>query len=96
MKLLSLRAQNFRNFEKLELNFEKAINAFVGQNAQGKTNILEAITLLAFGKSLRNSSEKSLRKIGAEFFRVEGAARNESDENLKIEICLLDLHAIVT
>jgi DNA replication and repair protein RecF len=86
MKLISLRAQNFRNFEKLELDFKKTINAFVGQNAQGKTNILEAITLLGFGKSLRTSSEKSLRKIGTDFFRIEGKAENSQNEKLKIEI----------
>jgi len=86
VKLLSLRAQNFRNLTNLELSFDKPVSAFVGNNAQGKTNILEAITLLAFGKSLRSNSEKSLRKIGTDFFRVEGAARDESGENLKIEI----------
>lgn len=86
MRLLSLHAQNFRNFEKLELSFKKSTHAFVGKNARGKTNILEAITLLAFGKSLRASSEKSLRRIDADFFRVEGLAENSKDEQLKIEI----------
>ncbi len=86
MKLISLHAQNFRNLGKLKLSFEKKVNAFVGKNAQGKTNILEAITLLAFGKSLRSSSEKSLRKIGEDFFRIEGSAENSNEEKLKIEI----------
>ncbi len=58
----------------------------MGANARGKTNILEAITLLAFGKSLRANSEKSLRKAGANFFRVVGEAKTVKNEKLKIEI----------
>ena len=86
MKLLSLRAQNFRNLTKLEIDFEKSVSAFVGKNAQGKTNILESISLLAFGKSLRSNSEKSLRKIGEEFFRVEGSGEKSNKEKIRIEI----------
>jgi DNA replication and repair protein RecF len=86
MKLLSLHVQNFRNIEKLDLNFKKSINSFVGQNAQGKTNILEAISLLAFGKSLHHNSEKSLRKIGTEFFRIQGIAENTDQQKITIEI----------
>jgi len=86
VELTSLHAQNFRNLSKLEIDFEKKVNAFVGQNAQGKTNILEAITILAFGKSLRSNSEKSLLKIGEDFFRVAGVARDSDAEKVKIEI----------
>jgi DNA replication and repair protein RecF len=94
VKLLSLQAQNFRNFEKLDLTFEKAVNAFIGKNAQGKTNILEAISLLAFGKSFRTNSEKSLKRIGNDFFRIEAIAENSAEQKnlssqkreLKIEI----------
>jgi DNA replication and repair protein RecF len=88
VKLLSLHAQNFRNFEQLDLVFEPRVNAFVGKNAQGKTNILEAIALLAFGRSFRTNTEKSLRKIGTDFFRVEGQAENSQAERLKIEIAV--------
>jgi len=86
VQLTSLFARNFRNLTKLEANFEKSVSAFVGKNAQGKTNILEAITLLAFGKSLRSNTEKSLLKTGEDFFRVEGMGKNEKDEKIKIEI----------
>ena len=86
MNLLSLQAQNFRNITKLDLSFKKTVNAFVGKNAQGKTNILEAISLLAFGKSLRSNSEKSLRKLGADFFRVAGVAENINQKKIKIEV----------
>ena len=86
MELTSLLAQNFRNLTKLEITFCPKVNAFVGKNAQGKTNILEAIALLAFGKSLRNNSEKSLVKLGEKFFRVEGGGKNGNAEKIKIEI----------
>ncbi|MFH0834235.1 MAG: DNA replication/repair protein RecF [Patescibacteria group bacterium] len=86
MKINSLRLENFRNFAKLELTFAENVAAFVGANARGKTNILEAISLLAFGKSLRANSEQSLRKIGTDFFRIEAVAKNGTGEKLKIEI----------
>jgi len=89
VKLFSLHAQNFRNFEKLEFDFAKSVNAFVGKNARGKTNILEAISLLAFGKSFRTSSEKSLRRLGSDFFRIEAVAKNSANEKLRIEIAAM-------
>lgn len=86
MKLLSLHVENFRNLEKLELTFTEPVSAFTGANAQGKTNILEAISLLAFGKSLRTSSEKSLICYSSDFFRIEGNAENSEQEKLKTEV----------
>lgn len=86
MRLLTLTAENFRNFEKLNVSFEAPVVAFVGANAQGKTNILESIGLLAFGKSLRAEEEKSLIRQGAEFFRVVGEVETEKNEKFKLEI----------
>ncbi len=53
---------NFRNYQKLNLNISDEINIIIGENAQGKTNILEAIYILAFGKSFRANKEKELVK----------------------------------
>ncbi len=55
MILKSLKLENFRNYESLELDFDTGLTAFVGENAQGKTNLLEAIAFAAFGKSFRAS-----------------------------------------
>ena len=43
MRLLDLNLRNFRNYEEISLNFEPGVNLIVGDNAQGKTNLLEAI-----------------------------------------------------
>ena len=45
MKIESLKLKNFRNYDLLKLEFDEATNIFYGDNAQGKTNILEAVYL---------------------------------------------------
>ena len=64
MKVEHLYAVNFRNYAALDLNFQAMINVFFGQNAQGKTNILEALFYSAFGMSHRTSSEEDLLRWG--------------------------------
>lgn len=54
MRLNNLQLINFRNYDNLHLNFKRNINLLVGKNGQGKTNIVEAIYMLSFGKSFRN------------------------------------------
>ena len=52
----NINLSNFRNFRNLNLSFDDKINIFFGQNGCGKTNILEAISLIAKGRGIRNSS----------------------------------------
>ena len=51
MIIKSIKLENFRNYESLELSFEKGTNILYGDNAQGKTNVLEAVYLSATTKS---------------------------------------------
>lgn len=60
MYIKSIKLKNFRNYENQEINLENKVNIFYGDNAQGKTNILEAIYLCALGKSFRTKKEKEL------------------------------------
>ncbi len=60
MKLKAIELKNFRNYEELKLDFHPNLNIFLGQNAQGKTNILEAIHFLALTRSHRTSHDKEL------------------------------------
>ena len=60
MKIESLKLKNFRNYELLSLEFDKATNIFYGDNAHGKTNILEAVYLSGTTKSHRGSKDKDL------------------------------------
>lgn len=72
MKLNSIRLQNFRNYETLSLEFAPGVNLIVGDNAQGKTNLLESIIYLGSGKSFRTQRCAELVKIGADFAEIEG------------------------
>ena len=70
MKIKSLYAVNFRNYERCSLQLSSMINVFYGQNAQGKTNLLEAIFYSAFGMSHRTSAEEEMLKMGADAMAV--------------------------
>lgn len=71
MKLLDLRLTGFRNYEDQTVEFDPGINLFVGQNAQGKTNLLEAICYLSCGAAFRTRKEAELIRFGAEFAALE-------------------------
>ena len=77
MILSSLSLQNFRNFKKKKLEFSPAITIIVAPNTFGKTNILEAIYLLATGKSFRADLEKEVIMYGGEIGRITGVVLNE-------------------
>ena len=66
MFIKNVRLENFRNYEKQEINLKENINIIYGNNAQGKTNILEAIFLCSMGKSFRAKKDKELIKFGTE------------------------------
>ena len=63
MKIESLKLKNFRNYDLLSLKFDEATNIFYGDNAQGKTNILEAVYLSGTTKSHRNAKDRDLIKF---------------------------------
>lgn len=70
MKLTSLVLKNYRNCEHTELQFEKNKNLIIGKNAQGKTNILEAIYYLSCLKTPRTSSVAELIKFNTSSFSI--------------------------
>lgn len=71
MHIEGLYLKDFRNYNTLELILEKNITIFVGDNAQGKTNILESIFLLATGRSHRTSRDQELLHWGSPLFIVK-------------------------
>ncbi|MBI4059203.1 DNA replication and repair protein RecF [Candidatus Microgenomates bacterium] len=73
MLLKNIHLQNFRSFNKVSFNFSATTTAIVGPNTAGKTNLLEAVYLLATGKSFRASLEEEMIQTGTEFSRVKGA-----------------------
>lgn len=82
MFLKQLNLTNFRNYSSLELNFDNRPTVLVGNNAAGKSNILEAAYLLSTSKSLRVEIEDELIKSEKEFTKVEGFVENGGETEL--------------
>lgn len=77
MLLNKIQLFNFRNYEGQQINFNKSFNYLYGNNGEGKTNILEAISFISFGKSFLNSSETDCVKFDTVAFDVDGQYENE-------------------
>ena len=77
MLLNKIQLFNFRNYEGQQINFNKSFNYLYGNNGEGKTNILEAISFISFGKSFLNSSETDCVKFDTVAFDVDGLYENE-------------------
>jgi len=71
LKIKSLKLKNFRNYDLLDLTFDDSANIFYGDNAQGKTNILEAVYLSGTTKSHRGSKDRDLIEFGKEESHIE-------------------------
>jgi DNA replication and repair protein RecF len=80
MFLKTVSLLNYKNFESKDLAFDLKINCFVGDNGKGKTNILDAIYHLSFGKSYFNPIASQNIKHGEDFFVVEGIFEKEERE----------------
>ncbi len=66
MNIKSLELDNFRNYDKLNIHFEEGTNILYGNNAQGKTNVLEAVYLSGTSKSHKGSKDKEMIRFGKE------------------------------
>ena len=66
MYIESVQLKNFRNYETLELNLDRETNIFYGDNAQGKTNILESVYLCGTTKSHKGSKDREMIRFGQE------------------------------
>ena len=66
MYIESIQLKNFRNYETLELELDRGTNIFYGDNAQGKTNILESVYLCGTTKSHKGSKDREIIRFGQE------------------------------
>ncbi len=71
MIVKSLKLKDYRNYELLNIEFDKATNIFYGDNAQGKTNILEAVYLSGMTKSHRGTKDRDMIRFGTEEAHLE-------------------------
>ncbi|MEG0156104.1 MAG: DNA replication/repair protein RecF [Anaerovoracaceae bacterium] len=78
--------EKFRNYDHADISFDPRVNIFLGDNAQGKTNLLESIYLTSTGKSFRTTKEKELIKFNEEFCRIRLAYFREEDGSIDIAI----------
>jgi DNA replication and repair protein RecF len=78
VQIAKLRIFHYRNIEELEIVPSTGTSLFFGQNGQGKTNLLESIYLLAYGKSFRTSNPKDCIQHGQQECRVEGTIEHGS------------------
>ena len=87
MKITKINLVNFRNYSNLSITLNEKMNIFVGDNAQGKTNILEGITILALTKSHRIGISPNIIMFGKNKSKLSGTVKKDRIiSNLEIEI----------
>ncbi|WP_018665262.1 DNA replication/repair protein RecF [Heyndrickxia acidiproducens] len=78
MYIEELELKNYRNYETLSIPFENKVNVILGENAQGKTNLMESIYVLAMAKSHRTSNDKELIRWDTEYAKIKGRIHKHS------------------
>ena len=79
MWIKNIELKNYRNYDNLNVTFSDALNIIYGLNGSGKTNLIEAIYLLALSKSFRISNDKVLIKKGKIKAKVNGNVLKNND-----------------
>ena len=86
MKLTNLQLKNFRNYESVQIEFTDGVHVFIGENAQGKTNLMESIYALAMTKSHRTTNDKELIGWNKEFATIKGTVEKTATKtNLELQ-----------
>lgn len=89
MRLTSLSLDRFRSYAQLTLDVSGSLlHSFVGQNGSGKTNLLEAISLLSLSKSGLGAEDEHVIRWDETFTRVRGDVRTDTDEPFSLEVAL--------
>ena len=80
MNLIEIQLENFRNYGTARAEFDPGVNLLIGANAQGKTNLLEAVAYLGSGKAFRTQKSAELVGLGADFAQIEGRVYSQERE----------------
>ena len=83
MIVKTLRLRNFRNYESLSITFDPQMNWILGDNAQGKTNLLESLVCLSITRSFRIAEDRKLIRTGAEFADLSCMIQAENEVSLR-------------
>ena len=84
MHLAHLRLRDFRNYARLDTDFSPGFHLLLGDNAQGKTNILEAVYLMATLRSFRGVGGAQMIRHGAKGYFVGGNVVGQGEREIKI------------
>ncbi len=84
MQILDLKLTNFRNYEKINLNFIPSTNIIIGNNGMGKTNLIESIYILGFTKTFRSSNEQIIIKKNSISTKIEGNILTNLKKNYQV------------
>lgn len=95
MYIKKIKLKNYRNYDNFEIELGKNLNIIIGNNAQGKTNLLESIYVLAVTKSFLSINDKNLIKFNNKFAKISGEITNILDKNNKLEIIFNDKGKVV-
>src|SRR5690625_4253856 len=87
MYIEQLQLANYRNYSEIDLTFTKQVNLIIGENAQGKTNLMEAIYVLALTRSYRTSRERELIRWGEDFAKIKGTV-SKKERKIPLEITI--------
>lgn len=85
MYFKEIELNNFRNYEDQRVEFNKKVNIIIGENAQGKTNLIEGLYIMSLGKSFRTAKDSEMIKFGCPMARVKTVAVR-SDRDVTVEI----------
>ena len=88
MHLKSLQLTNFKSYIEAAFTFNSNVNGIVGANGSGKTNLLDAIHYLSFGKSCFSAKDVSSVRLGTEFFALHGDFADEESGNTTQVSCV--------
>ncbi len=86
MQIQELKLLNFRNYNQLHVFFDNHLNIIYGKNGSGKTNLVEAIYVLALTRSFRQINDKTLIKIGTNLTRIDGILKTSYQDNYRVII----------
>lgn len=95
MYIKKINLKNYRNYNNFEIEFSKNLNIIIGNNAQGKTNLLESIYVLAVTKSFLSINDKNLINFNNKFAKISGEITNILNKNYRLEIILSDKGKVV-
>ena len=81
MRIKNIELKNYRNYDNLNINFNDNLNIIIGDNAQGKTNLLESIYVLAVTKSFLSNNDKSIIKFNNHYAKINGLIEGKYNVN---------------